>query len=212
MAGITIHGVSQSRAARCIWLALELGIDWRHEAIGFRDGALKSPEFLAVNPNGAIPALTDDDFALSESLAINLYLAKKFGRDGFYPATLQGEALLWQWTLWAATSVEKPLLTILLNRAFLPLEQRDEAAAKAAEVDLRRPLAVLDRALVGRSYLLGDDFGIADLNVAAVLSWTTPGRVALDAAPNLAAWLKRCLGRPSFQSAIKDYNGPPAST
>ena len=76
-----------------------------------------------------------------------------------------------QWSIWAMTEVEGPLLQVLMNRIFLPPTQRDEAAARTGEERLAPPLRVLDGALAGRSYLLGDRFTIADLNVASVLSW-----------------------------------------
>ena len=86
---LTIYGVHRSRASRAIWLANELGLAFKHVPVVQRyrlseETAIsalntRSPDFLKVNPNGHIPVIEDDGLVLSESLAINLYLAKKHG-------------------------------------------------------------------------------------------------------------------------------------
>ena len=76
---------------------------------------LPSPTTVnAVNPNSRVPSLKDGDFNLWESMAINLCLAKKYGA-GLYPEGLEGEARVWQWSFWAVTRVEAPLLTLLIG-------------------------------------------------------------------------------------------------
>ena len=78
---------------------------------------------FAVNPNGRIQAIDDDGFKLWESMAINLYLARKHG-DVLLPKTMEGEAQAIQWSFWVMTEVEKPALAVLLHRFFLPKDQR----------------------------------------------------------------------------------------
>src|SRR5580658_486047 len=105
---LTIYGSPRSRTMRVLWIAEELGLAFRHVDIAFDDPALKSPWFLAVNPAGAIPAIEDDDVRLSESLTINLYLAKRYGaaEGGLYPPRPADEAQVWRWTLWAQGELE----------------------------------------------------------------------------------------------------------
>ena len=93
------------------------------------------------------------------------------------------------------TECEPHLLTLLVNRVLAPADQRDEKAAQKAADALKAPLKVLDDALKGREYLLGNTFTIADLNVASVLSWAPMMRLDLSATPTAAAWLQKCLGR-----------------
>lgn len=199
---LKIYGVPRSRAFRTLWMANELGLAYEHVPIHFKDGSSRTPEYLAVNPNGRIPAIDDGGFRLCESMAINLYLAKKHG-DGLMPATLEGEAEALQWSFWAVTEIEKPVLTTLFHRAFLPEAQRDARLADEAEAQLQRPLAVLDRALAATGHLVGSAFTVADLNVAAVMSWAKGGRVDLTAYPHVAAWLSASLGRPAAKAAAK---------
>jgi glutathione S-transferase len=101
---LTIHGSARSRTMRVLWMTTELGLDFEHDPIVFDDPRLKSAAFLALNPAGAIPTIDDDGFALAESLAINLYLAKKHDLGGLYPTTLEGEAQAWRWSLWLRAS------------------------------------------------------------------------------------------------------------
>jgi glutathione S-transferase len=197
---LSIYGIAQSRAFRTLWTALELGIDYEHVQIGFSDGAMKSASFLAVNPNGRIPAIKDGDFVLWESLAINLYLAKKHGR-GLYPASLDGEATTWQWSFWGMSEIEQPLMMWAYNTIVLPAEQRDAAKAAEGLASLKAPLQVLEQSLSGRSFLLGDAFTVADLNLASIMFRARS--LDLSASPNVKRWLERCYARPAAVAAVK---------
>jgi glutathione S-transferase len=99
MSNLKIYGVPLSRAYRALWMANELGLDYENVPIHFADGSAKTPEYLAVNPNGRIPAIDDNGFKLWESMAINLYLAKKHG-SGLLPKTMEDEAHAIQWSFW----------------------------------------------------------------------------------------------------------------
>ena len=194
---IKIYGVARSRTARVLWMAKELGLDYEHIKVDFATGETRRPEHLALNPNGHVPVIDDDGFILFESMAINLYLAKKYGAGGLYPSGLQDEARAWQWSFWGMTEVERPLLTALMNRAVYPDNQRDAAAADAAEKALAQPLGVLEGVLVRASHLLGNRFTVADLNVASVLAWARPAQIDMAAFPQVAEWLKNCAERPA---------------
>jgi glutathione S-transferase len=199
---LKIYGVARSRAFRTLWMAGELGLDYRLVPVDFSDGGTRRPEFLAINPNGHIPAIDDDGFGLWESMAINLYLAKRYGRGavGLYPERLEDEARAWQWSFWGMTEVERPALDALLNRIG-PEERRDAAAADAAERTLAKPLTVLDLAVSASPYLIGERFSVADLNVASILSWARQARVDLSRFAKAEAWLKACHDRPAAQAA-----------
>lgn len=200
MSKLKIYGVATNRTMRTIWLAKELGLDYELIETTSRDGSTKTPEFLALNPNASVPAIQDGDLVLWESLAINLYLADKHGGE-LAPKDAAEGGLALQWSFWAAGNVELVALEILFNRMLLPEDERDAALADAAEAKLAKPLAVLDGALADRDYLLGSRFTVADLNVAAIMSWVKLGGVDLSAHGNVTAWLGRCLSRPAFIEA-----------
>jgi glutathione S-transferase len=199
MSNLKVYGVAGSRAYRVLWMVNELGLDYEHVPIHFGDGSAQSPEYLAINPNGRIPAIDDDGLKLWESMAINLYLAKK--HRNLYPDTLEGEAQALQWSFWVLTEVEKPALAALLHRMFLPEEKRDPKLADEGEQQLQKPLNVLDQALAKTGYLVGSRFSVADLNVASVLSWARLARVDLSAFPHVSQWLAAALQRPAAVKA-----------
>ena len=197
---ITLYGVPGSRAFRTIWMLEELGVPYENVPTHFATGDTKKPEFLALNPNGHIPTLVDDGVPYWESMAINLYLARKYDK-GLQPKTLEGEAHAIQWSFWAMTEVEYPLLDVLMHRMFLPAEQRDPKLAEAGLAKLQAPLGVLNAHLADRKYILGDQYTVADVNLASVLSWSTLVGVDLAPFPNLARWLKECASRPAAKTA-----------
>jgi glutathione S-transferase len=197
---LTIYGSHRSRTMRVLWMAAELGLDYTHVPLAFNDPALKGAAFLRINPAGAVPAIVDDGFALTESLAINLYLAKKYGvGDTLYPSTPEGEAEAWRWSLWAQGHLE-------------PFVQRDAlladlraAIGEHGRVAVARALAHLERFLGERPWLVGDDFTVADLNVAAVLSPSRAEHLPLSDYPKVKAWLSRCYGRPAAVATRRRY-------
>ncbi len=199
---LTLYGVAASRAARPLWMLEELAAPYDHVNTHYLGGESRQPDFLALNPNGRIPVLVDGDVVVWESMAINLYLARRFGGP-LAAADLAEEAGLLRWSFWAMTECEKDALAILFHRFALPPEQRKPALADAAEKALARPYGVLEQALEGHEYLVGDRFTVADLNVAAVLSWAA-GAPQLGAShPGVRDWLRRCLGRPA-QKKVRD--------
>src|SRR5712671_3293787 len=149
---LKIYGVARSRAFRILWMAKELGLDYQHVKVDFASGETRESGFLALNPNGQVPVIDDDGFTLWESMAINLYLAKRYGAGGLYPSRLEDEARAWQWSFWGMTELERPVLTALFNRAILPENQRDAVAADAAEKTLGQPFGVLRGVLSGSTY------------------------------------------------------------
>jgi len=198
---LKIYGVPRSRAFRALWLAKELGLDYDNVPVDFATGETRQPSYLAINPNGHVPAIDDNGFVLWESMAINLYLAKRYGLGSLYPMALEDEARIWQWSLWGMTELERPVLTAMFNRAVYPEDKRDAAAADAAEKELQHPLRVLDGAVTKTPYLLGADFTVADLNVASILSWARPARIDFTPFPKAADWLGRCALRPAAKAA-----------
>jgi glutathione S-transferase len=197
MSKLRIYGIARTRAFRVLWIANELGLDYEHVPIEIGPGGARKADYLAINPNGRLPAIADDGFILWESLAITLYLAKK--HDRLYPTTLEGEAKAWQWSLWAVQEVDRGVNIWSLHARRLPVEDRDPQRLVEALKVLEGPFKVLEAALAGGAYLLGEDFTVADLNVAAVISRAVD--MDLAATPRLAAWLERCLERPAARAA-----------
>lgn len=192
-----LYGIPGSRAARNIWALEETGLPYERIDVVMRKetGTL---EFLAINPNGRIPALVDGDLVLFESLAINTYIAKKAGGD-LAPKGLAEDATNDQWSLWAMTETEKPLLRSLFHSLGVMGYEKDPAIVAECMDELARPFKVLDGHLASQDYLMGGRFTIADLNVASVLTWAKNARLDLSAYPNMDKWLTACLARDGYQ-------------
>ncbi|HZT48262.1 MAG TPA: glutathione S-transferase family protein [Hyphomicrobiaceae bacterium] len=216
---LTIYGVYRSRASRNIWLANELGLPFKLVPVMqlYRlspEAAkttlhTKSPEFLKINPNGHVPAVDDDGLVLCESLAINLYLAKKHGGP-LAPANLAEEAQMTMWALWAANEVETNALTVLNHRVGYKPEQRDAKVAQAAVEALRAPFAVLDKALTKSGHLVGGRFTVADINTAEIVRYAMPAPELFEAAPRVKAWLAAAQARPAFKAMWAEREKEPA--
>lgn len=217
---LKIYGIYRSRASRTLWLAGELGIPFEHvpviqasrlanpDAVDARFHT-RSAEFLKINPSGRIPVIVDDGLVLCESLAINLYLARKHGGP-LAPADVREEGQAAMWSLWAATAAEANALNVLYHMAAKPPAERDSRLAAESVAALRAPFAVLDGALAPTGYLMGGRFTVADLNVAEVIRYAMPARELFEANPNVARWLAACHARPAFKEMMAKRDAEPA--
>jgi glutathione S-transferase len=199
MSGLRIYGIARTRAFRAIWVAKELGLAYEHIPVETGPAGARKPDYLAINPNGRLPAIVDDGFVLWESLAITMYLAKKHAAGRLYPATLKGEARCWQWSLWSVQEVDRAVNIWSLHAVRLPPEDRNAQLRAEALKIMEAPFRVLDGSLADSAYLLGAEFTVADLNVAAVISRAIDAD--LSATPRLGDWLQRCLSRPAAVEA-----------
>ena len=199
MANLKIYGTVRSRANRVIWMAEELGL--AYESISVDLSAPRDPAFLAVNPNGRLPAIDDEGFYLFESMAINLYLAKKQGGP-LAPRDAYEDAKMVQWSFWAVTELEKPGLDYLMHTMFLPPEKRDAGVPPKALEMLKKPIAVLDQALEKSGYLVGERFTAADLNVGVFVAYLASAREFLEQYPKVAKFVGALAARPAFKKAM----------
>jgi glutathione S-transferase len=214
---ITIYGVYRSRAARTLWCAREAGVAFAHVPVvqAYRmakgldpAGAMTTddPAFLAINPQGQIPAMTDGDLVLTESMAITLYLA-----DGtpIGPRDGRERALMLMWALQAATGIEGDAVAMFqatMGGMTLAAAERLDVLARG----LRRPLARLEAHLAGQDWMLGDRFTVADINTAECLRYVRAHPSLLTEFPVLSAWLDRAQARPAFREmwAAREAEAP----
>lgn len=210
---VTIYGRIYSRAPRILWAAEEMGLAYKHVPVDHKAGDTSQPEYLAINPNGKIPALVDGEIKLFESMAINFYLATKYGKD-LLPRDETGQAYALQWSFWGMSEIEPKLIALLIELIRKTPAERSQGVIDAARADLNRMFAVLEDHLKGRDYLLEERFTIADLNLAAIIAlYQFVGTELADLLkpfPKADAWLhQRCLSRPAFNKVMA-MGSPPA--
>ena len=194
----TIYGLSGSRAIRSLWAIEETGIEYTHVPTHFFNDS-KTPEYLAINPNGRIPALADGDTMLFESMAINLYLTGRYAPQ-LHPGNDLDLAKTMQWSVWAISEIE-PLQMQIVVQKFFSGGNPDQSIIDNAGKQLDRPLLVLDTHLATTNYLLGDEFSVADLNLAGVMLLLQ--MVDLDLSPygKVSSWLNQCYNRDALKRA-----------
>ncbi|OYV02403.1 MAG: glutathione S-transferase, partial [Burkholderiales bacterium PBB5] len=148
-----------------------------------------------------IPALIDGELRLFESMAINLYLTKRYA-SALYPANASDEARTWQWSVWAISEIEPLQMQIVVQQHFTPEDKRNPKVVPGATKALQRPLRVLDAALAGRDWLVGEQFSVADLNVAGVMHLMKNIDFDYSAHTHVQRWADRCYARPALARAL----------
>lgn len=183
----------------------EMGLPYEIAIVNILEGGQDDPAFRAINPNGRIPALVDDDVTVFESGAILQYLGRKSGQ--FYPTDEAGRTQVDSWLFWQMAGLGPMLGQVnwMLRAAQKP--DRDPLETGLAlhrfRSESRRLFTVLESRLSGRNFICGD-YTIADM---ACWPWIDKyhehaGNLAADF-PNVAAWRERIAARPAVQRALE---------
>jgi glutathione S-transferase len=186
-------------------VAYELGIAFESIHVDLVSGAAKAPAFLAMNPNGRVPVLVDDDLVLWESTAIMRYLSATNGGT-LVPGTLRGRAEVDRWLAWQLAHLGPAMSKVAFERIVKKLTGQgtpDEGAIAAGSADFAKLSALLDGALEGRDYLAGA-LSLADFALAAHYSLASLCGLPLAPFPRVNAWLARVLARESMKRALAD--------
>jgi len=198
---ITLYFAPGTRATRIAFLLDELGVSWQKVTLDLSKREHKTAEYLALNPNGVVPTLTDGDTVLFESVAIALYLADRYADKGLAPpptSPLRGRYL--SWMVWSMTTLEPPIGEVYVER-LKPAEQQNAAAIAAALERFRASAQVLEGELAG-PYLVGDTFTAADVAVGCVLAFA--GMLGmLEGHDRLRDYVARITARPAYGRAMQ---------
>ncbi|MCP1625309.1 glutathione S-transferase family protein [Pseudomonas nitroreducens] len=156
-------------------------------------GAHKHPDFLALNAFGQVPVLDDDGVIVSDSNAILVYLAKKYGNGRWLPEDPQGAARVQRWLSVAAGQVAYGPAAARLITVFGAAFNAEEVATRAHTL-----FQVMERELAKSPFLVGNEATIADVANYSYISHAPEGNVSLQDYPNLRAWLARVEALPGF--------------
>ena len=199
---ITIYGSPRSSSGRCFWCLEEIDETYEARPLNFKEKEHKSPAYLKINPNGKVPTLTDDDFVIWESVAINFYLAETY-KPELLGLDNKQHGLVQQWSLWGIAELQPPIINTFIQLIFVPEERRDNGIIDKAMAKIPGLLKVLNDALEGKNYLVGNDFTLADLNVASIASLCSEIKFDLTAYKNIQTWLTQISARPAFKKYQK---------
>ncbi len=196
---LTFYCAPMSTATITELVLEELGVPHERVQLDLQKGDTKKPEYLAVNPNGKVPALVHDGTVLWESAALTMYLGETFGVDKqLYPppGPRRGEAM--KWIVWTNVTLGDAVGRWVRNTTeWFPAEQHNAKAAEAALADVHGCLRILDQALETRSFLLGD-YTLADTHLNSFVDWLRHMKIDFAPYPKVEAWGRRCAARPAY--------------
>ncbi len=198
-----LYEFGPTRSIRARWVLQELGVPFEAVNVDLRRGEHRAQEFLALNPAGKIPVLIDDDRAITESVAIVLYLAEKHPQARLLPEDLHGRAQAYRWLLFAATELEQPLWRIAKHTALYPQEGRIPADVVLASEEFRSMARVVEDHLARREYLVGDSVCVADFVMAYTLDWADEAKL-LEGFPEARRYMLRMYARPHAPKRIAE--------
>jgi glutathione S-transferase len=183
------------------WALEELGLAYEYVRLDREKGEHRSAEYLAINPNGKIPALVDGEERYFESLAILLHLAERYGAaKGLWPASGNQRAEALSWMVWSATELMPFMLQYIYHGLDSPMSfdppDRSRAAAAYSFANSKWHFDMLENRLRDRQFVL-DAFSLADISIAAVLGFGMMAGVPIGQHPAARAWLDRWNGRPA---------------
>ncbi|MFL1405332.1 glutathione S-transferase family protein [Marinobacter sp. M1N3S26] len=198
-----LYGAPPTRVLRVIWLLNELGLEYEMLPVDLLNGEQMNPEFLALNPAAKVPVLIDDGLVMTESAAIQLYLAEKHPQAGLIPETVEDRGQMYRWIFFLVTEIEQPLWRIGRHTLLYPEDKRlpqDIALARQECIDM---VAVLEQHMEGREFLVGDRLSVADFNAAYTLDWANEEEMLGDA-PRLREYLAWMYARPTAPPTIAE--------
>lgn len=198
-----LYGLGPTRSLRALWALQELDAEFEFVRVNILAGENLHPDFLRLNPAGKLPVLVDGDFVLTESAAIVMYLAEKYGDKGLMPADLKERAQAYRWSLFAVTELEQPLWRMAKHTFLYPEDKRLPEDIALAREEFAAMAAVLDRHMDGRAFIVGDNITVADCVTAYVLDWGNENGL-IDSFPNLKAYLERMYARPRAPQRIAE--------
>jgi glutathione S-transferase len=193
----------RSTFSRRVVIALaEKEIPYEETVLDMGTRAHRAADYLAFNPYGRVPAIDDDGFVLYESAAILRYLEETRPERPLMPADAKQRALADMHLRLCDGQIARQTGIIIFPKRFLPPERWNLDAMTVAKAEIDAHLAILDRQLAGRDYLVADQFTLADLVYIPFLHFLPLMEIAPP--PAVAAWSERLLARPSAQGSKPD--------
>ena len=180
----------------------ELGVPHDKKRVDLKAKDNAKPEYLKLNPNGKVPMIIHDGTPIWESSAITMYLGEQFGvAKGLWPAAgpRRGEAM--KWVAWTNVTLGEAVYRRGHFGEWAAPDAGNPKGVEQANKDIAEHLGVLDAALAGKQFLLGE-FTLADAHVNSFCDWLRHSKIDFSAFANVNAWSERCAARPAYQRAM----------
>ena len=184
---------------KVMWLLDELSVPYTRENIGGPYGGNREPAYLKLNPNGIVPTLVDDDFALWESNAILRYLARRERAFQFYPQDMKGRALVEQWLDWQTSVLTPVVIPLFVGVIF---DKRAPADMPEVLAAVEEKLIILDAALEGHPFLCGEGLSLAEFALGPTVYRWFLFAAGTHPLPALKAWYEQLAARPAFEKNV----------
>jgi len=189
--------LSSVNVQKVVWCADELGLAYERADVGGSFGGNRTPEYLAMNPNGLVPVIREaGGFVLYESNAIVRYLAAKDERAALWPRELRERADVDRWMEWQSTSFTPAMRDAFWQLIRVAPDKRNAAALEASRAECEKLAAILERHLDGRDHLTDNGFTAADIVVGCATHRWLNLPLAREARPNLQRWYAALKSRP----------------
>jgi glutathione S-transferase len=206
MMAIKLYSWPRSSGTRVAWALEELGLAYDYVEIDGAKGEHRAAPFLALSPQGKVPALVDGEQSFFESGAILLHLGTKYGVDKqlWPPGGGQPRADAVSWTVWSMAELGPSMMQFLYHGMETPMSykasDRSGAAAEYSLSQFKRGLDAIESRLQAREHLLGG-FTLVDIAASGWLMFGAAFGIELGAHPRTAGWVERCKARPARKRA-----------
>lgn len=190
---LTLYHHPFSRAANVIWMLEEVGVDYQLRFVDLSKGEQKQPEFLALNPMGKLPLMTDGDEVVTEAAAIGLYLADRYAAGKLAPALdAPGRGTYLRWSLFAPSVIEPGAMAKLAKWEFRP--------GSAGWGTYETMLDAMESAIAEKQFILGDTFSMADVIFGGTVGYMLRFKM-IDPRPVFVEYVERVSSRPAAKRA-----------
>lgn len=200
--------LASHNSRRVLATAAHLEVELEIHEPDFAGGELRTPEFLALNPNGKVPTLVDGDLVLWESNAVMQYVAAQKPDTSFYPEDAKTRASIARWQFWEANNLSLGTGTLTAENVFKPFVIKvdpDPAEVAKGEELFHKFAPVLEAQLDGKRFILGEELTLADFSVGANFSFAQLGKFPLDNYPNIRAWLTQLDGVEAWKGTAPNF-------
>lgn len=194
------------RAFKALVVANYLGVEYRLHVLDPRNGDFQKPEYAAINPNMRMPTLTDGDYVVWESNAIQQYLALQKPESGLLPTDERARLDVTRWQFWDLAHWDPVCGVYMFENMVKPMlmgiNDPDTAALAMAEEKFNRSAKVLDDQLKGKKFVTGDSLTVADFSLASALVHAEMAEIPLGSYPEIKRWLASLQALPAWQKTV----------